>query len=271
MQEWHSIVFRKEKDLMVSWIDTHAHIYAAEFDDDRSEMMQRALDAGVRHILMPNIDEDSLQPMKLLHASYPEQTSMMIGLHPCSVQKGYESFLEKVEQEAATGKYLAIGEIGMDLYWDKSTRDLQEEAFKIQCEIAVKYNLPIAVHSRESTPELIHLLQQMENRPEGVFHCFTGSREEADTLIGMGFYLGIGGVYTFKNTHLREVIQKNDLNKIILETDAPYLAPVPYRGKRNEPSYIPLIGRHLADHLGVEINELARITEANSKALFGLS
>lgn len=271
MQEWNTIIFRKEEDHMVNWIDTHAHIYASEFDDDRAEMMQKAFEAGVGHILMPNIDEDSLEAMKLLHASYPKQTSMMIGLHPCSVQEGYESFLERVEKEAATGHYLAIGEIGMDLYWDKSTRTMQEEAFKIQCETAVKYNLPIAVHSRESTPELIGLLQEMHSRPSGVFHCFTGSREEADTLIDMGFYLGIGGVYTFKNTHLRDVIRTSDLNNIILETDAPYLAPNPYRGKRNEPAYIPLVGRHLADQLGMDLNELARITEANSKALFSLS
>jgi TatD DNase family protein len=253
---------------MVNWIDTHAHIYAEEFRDELEEMMLRVKDAGVNHVIMPNIDEDSLIPMKELHQRFPNETAMMIGLHPCSVNNGFEKFIEVVRKEADSGQYIAIGEIGMDLYWDKSTSDIQERAFIEQCEIAVEHDLPIAVHSREATSQLIQILKQMNQRPRGVFHCFTGSRQEADSLIEMGYYLGIGGVYTFKNASLRKVLNRDDLSSLVLETDAPYLAPTPYRGKRNEPSYVPLIARHLSEILAVNLQELSEVLATNTKELF---
>lgn len=253
---------------MVNWIDTHAHIYAEEFRDDLEEIMWRAKDTGINHVIMPNIDEDSLIPMKELHQQFPNETAMMIGLHPCSVKKGYERFLDVVRKEAESGQYIAIGEIGMDLYWDKSTFEIQEAAFIEQCKIAVEQDLPIAVHSREATSQLIQILKQMNQRPRGVFHCFTGSRQEADSLIEMGYYLGIGGVYTFKNANLRKVLNRDDLSRLVLETDAPYLAPTPYRGKRNEPSYVSLIARHLSEILAVNLQELSEVLATNTKELF---
>lgn len=255
---------------MVSYIDTHAHLYAEEFDADRLAMLERAKIAGVNLILLPNIDAESLRPMQELFHSDPKFLRMMMGLHPCSVEPGYEGFLEVINSELSTGKYVAVGEIGMDLYWDKSTKDIQEHAFIRQCEMALHYQLPIAVHSRESTDELIAILQKMHHIPKGVFHCFSGTVEQARILIEMGYYLGIGGVVTFKNAGLKEVIREIGFTRIILETDSPYLAPVPHRGKRNESSYIPLIASAIAEACEISIEEVARITSHNASSLFRL-
>lgn len=255
---------------MVTWIDTHAHLYAEEFDSDRDQMIMRAKVAGVNRILLPNIDEESVGEMQKLYDADPKVFRMMMGLHPCSVQIGYLDFLSVVERELKTGKYIAVGEIGMDLYWDKSTRELQEDAFRKQCEMALQNNLPIAVHSRESTAELIEILQSMDRIPQGVFHCFSGSTEEANTLIEMGFYLGIGGVVTFKNSGLRDVISEIGVSRLILETDAPYLAPVPHRGKRNESSYVPIIADEVARSCGIDLEDLSQITSQNARSLFRL-
>lgn len=255
---------------MVELIDTHAHLYADEFQSDREAMIERARKAGVKYILLPNIDEASVLPMKDLYATNPDYFGMMMGLHPCSVQLGFESFLNFIENELATGVYKAVGEIGMDLYWDKSTRELQEEAFVAQCKLALRFDLPIAVHSREATGALISLLKTMPQNPKGVFHCFSGSLNEANELLDMGFYLGIGGVLSFKNSGLREVLKELTVHRFILETDAPYLAPVPHRGKRNESAYVRIIADELAKSLNLSIEELAQLTSNNARALFKL-
>lgn len=255
---------------MVEWIDTHAHLYAAEFDADREEMVQRAKETGITHILLPNIDIQSFEVMHKLYDLDTQLFRMMMGLHPCSVQPGYERFLNQIEEELKTNRYIAVGEIGMDLYWDKSTKNIQEDAFRKQCMMAIQFDLPIAVHSRESTSELIGILQSMKQVPRGVFHCFSGSIEEARILMDMGFYLGVGGVVSFKNSGLREVLAEIGVKRLVLETDAPYLAPVPHRGKRNESSYIPIIAAEIAKSCGMGLEDVSRITTQNARTLFRL-
>lgn len=249
-------------------IDTHAHIYAEEFDADRKEMILRAQAAGLTQILMPNIDEDSIEPMKKVAREYPGYCIPMMGLHPCYVKENPHEQLETILKELDKGGYVAVGEIGIDLYWDKSTLPQQQEAFVIQCGWAFDRKLPVAIHSRESTRLLIDLLQPMQNRPGGVFHCFGGSVEEAEDIISMGMYLGIGGVVTFKNSNLSEVLKQVGPDRIILETDSPYLAPVPYRGKRNEPVYMVEVVKKLSEVLGISEKEVISKTTENARQLF---
>lgn len=251
-------------------IDSHSHIYADEFKEDLDASMQRSKDAGVNAVLMPNIDSSSIQAMYTVQQNYPEYAYCMMGLHPCSVQEGYEKELDAIKQELYSDKtFVAVGEIGVDLYWDKSTQTIQEKAFLIQCEWAIELGLPIVIHSRESIDLIIDLLElHYAGKIEGVFHCFTGTKEQAQRIEKLGMYMGIGGVVTFKNTDLREVIPSIDLSRILIETDAPYLAPVPYRGKRNEPAYVRLVLEQLSQTLGIEVNELDKKIEANTKSLF---
>jgi TatD DNase family protein len=251
------------------WTDTHAHLYAEEFLPDFNLILERAVAAGVTKILLPNIDISTVDSMKELCLGYPKLCLPMMGLHPCSVKEDFREQLAILKAELETGSYCAVGEIGIDLYWDQSTRDWQIEAFSEQCSWAFEKGLPIAIHSREATGLLIDILEPMRERPSGVFHCFSGNLEEAERIIAMGYYLGIGGVLTFKNSGLREVLQTIDLKHLLMETDSPYLAPVPFRGKRNESSYIPIIGSELAKVKNLSEEQVADATTQNARDLFG--
>lgn len=249
------------------FIDTHSHIYLPEFDDVK-EMMQRAAEVNVQTILMPAIDTSTHEQMLQIENSF-ENCFAMMGLHPCSVNQNYASEIDSINVYLSKRKFIAIGEIGLDFYWDKTFTDQQYEAFHEQIKIALGNQLPISIHSRNATDECIEVVQQY---PEltGVFHCFSGNVEQAKKIMDTGFYLGIGGVLTFKNSGLDKVMAEVGLSKVILETDAPYLAPVPHRGKRNEPAYIPLIAEKLAIVCQSSINDVAQITTENAKNLFKL-
>lgn len=256
----------------MTFIDTHNHIYLPEFDEDRSSVIEEAIKAGVTKFLLPNVDSSTIGAMLQLSESYPENCFPMMGLHPTSVKENVEEELAIVEKLLKKQTFIAIGEIGIDLYWDKTFVQEQEEAFKFQVALAKKYNLPIVIHSRDSFDELFNLLDKIHT-PElnGVFHCFTGTEKQAQKIVNeYGFKLGIGGVLSFKNSGLADQIKNIGLEHIILETDAPYLAPVPYRGKRNQPVYIPLIAQKLAEVKGVSVDEIAEITTQNAKKLFNL-
>jgi TatD DNase family protein len=250
-------------------IDTHTHLYANQFEEDRTEMIQRALDVGVEHFFLPNIDLDSIDGMYALEAAYPGQMHPMMGLHPCSVAADYKQVLEQIKSELDKRSFVAIGEIGMDLYWDKTYKKEQEAAFLMQVEWAEKLDIPIVIHSRETTQLLIDVLEDYGlGRSRGIFHCFGGSYEEAKQIIDLGYDLGIGGVLTFKKSGLSEVLEKIPLKHLVLETDSPYLSPTPKRGKRNESAFIAYIAQKLADIKQVPVEELARITSENASRIF---
>ena len=250
-------------------IDTHTHLYSEKFASDRAAVIQRAKEAGVSLALLPAVDSTSHQAMLELEAAYPDYCVAMIGLHPVSVKENYEEELALVEQELKRRDWIAIGEIGMDLYWDKSFRTQQEDAFLRQCQWAIDHDLPIAIHARESIDELLELIKQVDDsRLRGVFHCFTGSAEQASQAIDLGFYLGIGGVATFKNGGLESTLQSAPRNRIILETDAPYLAPVPKRGKRNETAYVRYVAERVAELWDASLEEVGAVTSANAQQLF---
>ncbi|MEX1189607.1 MAG: TatD family hydrolase [Bacteroidia bacterium] len=253
-------------------IDTHTHLYLPEFDNDRNEMVKRAIDAGVEKFYLPNVDSETIESMHNLEAAFPENCIAMMGLHPCSVKpESYKTELALVREWLEKRKYAAVGEIGMDLYWDKSTFEIQKEALETQCKWALEFDLPIVIHSRESTQECIDIIKPFINQGKGlrgVFHCFSGTPEEAKAITEMGFYLGIGGVITYKKSTLAESIADVPLNKLVLETDSPYLSPVPYRGKRNESSYIRYVLEFLSESRRIGKKELAEITTQNANELF---
>lgn len=252
-------------------IDTHAHIYAGEFDNDRAKAIQRAKDAAIINILMPAIDSSTHQNMLGLENQYPGTCISMMGLHPCSIKENYEQELSIAEDYLSQQKFIAVGEIGLDFYWDISFKDQQYAAFHRQVEWALQYDIPISIHSRNATDECIEVVRQhQQGRLKGVFHCFSGTPQQAKRVIGLGFYLGIGGVLTFKNSGLDKVVKEVDLAHLVLETDAPYLAPVPFRGKRNECSYISYIAQKLADIKETPVDSIVAITTANAEKLFGL-
>jgi TatD DNase family protein len=249
--------------------DTHAHIYSKDFDKDRIDTLARSFESGVTKIFMPNIDHSSVDAMLEVEEKNPAHCIPMMGLHPCSVKKDFEKELYTVETWLAKRKFAAVGEIGTDLYWDKTFWEHQKEAFNIQVNWAKKYELPIVIHCRDSMDETIQLLEpHLDGKLKGVFHCFGGSAEQAKKITAMGFYLGLGGVATFKKSGLEEVIPLLDLENIVLETDCPYLAPVPHRGKRNEPAYIPLIAQKIIELKKVTLDELATVTSFNAQKLF---
>jgi TatD DNase family protein len=251
------------------WIDTHAHIYAKEFEHDRAEMLLRCEQEGVQQIYMPNIDHTSIDAMLELESRSNGTCFSMMGLHPCYVKKDFERELYQVEAWLAKRKFSALGEIGTDLYWDKTFWEQQKEAFTIQVNWAKQYNLPVVIHCRESLEETIELIEQLRNETlTGIFHCFSGSVEQAKKIIDMNFYLGIGGVATFKKGGLDVVLPDIPVNRIVLETDSPYLAPVPHRGKRNEPSYIPHIAQRIVDIKKISLSELQEHTTKNALKLF---
>jgi len=253
------------------WIDTHTHIFSQQFDNDIDEAVSRAKEAGLDMLLLPNIDIDSIEPMNNLCEKYPDYCFPMMGIHPTSVEKDFSKQLLVIESELAKGKYCAVGEIGIDLYWDKTLVEEQKLVFASQIDMALKYNLPIVIHARDSFDEIFDVLDNYKDRNlKGVFHSFTGSAEQALKAISMGFYIGINGIVTFKNSGLDKIIPQIDINNIVLETDAPYLAPVPYRGKRNESSYLPLIGSKISDILEINEKKVAEITSNNARKLFNL-
>ncbi|MEQ9592254.1 MAG: TatD family hydrolase [Cyclobacteriaceae bacterium] len=256
---------------MSIWIDSHAHIYLKDFDEDISSVLERAADAAVGKICLPNIDHTSVDRMLELEHRNPKNCFAMMGLHPCSVKGDFEKELYLVEEWLSKRKFIAIGEMGTDLYWDKTFWEQQKEAFSIQVGWAKKYDLPIVIHSRDSIDETIDLVESLhDEKLRGVFHCFTGSKEQADRISNLDFYLGLGGVSTFKNSGMDQVIPQLSLDKILLETDSPYLSPVPHRGKRNEPSYIPLIADKVASLMQIKVAELQEATAANASRLFGI-
>ncbi len=250
--------------------DTHAHIYVKEFAADRDDMLLRAKAAGLRKIYMPNIDSSSIDDMLSLELHHPDLCVAMMGLHPCSVKKDFEKELYVMEGWLARRTFAAIGEMGTDLYWDKTFWDQQKEAFAIQVRWAKQYGLPLVIHCRESIDETIELLSPLAgNGLTGIFHCFTGSSSQAEKIVELGFYIGVGGVSTFKNGGLDKVLPLVPPGRIVLETDSPYLAPVPYRGKRNEPAYLTLIAERVAAVTGMSLNELEETTTRNAAAVFG--
>lgn len=253
------------------YIDTHAHLYHKQFDNDRPDMVRRALDAGVHKLFLPNVDITSVEAMHLMCEQYPDACFPMMGLHPCSVGEDPGRDLAEVERLLGTGRYWAVGEVGIDLYWDKTWIDQQREAFRQQVRWAKELALPVVIHCRESFEETIGIVEEEnDGRLTGIFHCFTGNVEEARRIIDLGgFKLGIGGVITYPKSGLAGTMAQVGAKHCVLETDAPYLAPVPYRGKRNESSYIPHIAEALAAAVDLPVEEVARITTANAESLFG--
>ena len=252
--------------------DTHTHLYSEEFETDRTEIIQRAISAGVSRFFVPSIDSTYTSKMYALEAQFPQNIFLMMGLHPCYVKpESYEAELAHVETELSKRKFQAIGEIGIDLYWDKTTLAIQQEAFRRQIQLAKKYQLGINIHCRDAFDEVFEVLESEKSDDLfGIFHCFTGDFQQAQRAINLNMKLGIGGVATFKNGKIDQFLKEIDLQYIVLETDSPYLAPVPYRGKRNESSYTVLVAEKLAQIYELPVSEIARITTENSKAVFGI-
>lgn len=249
--------------------DTHTHLYSEAFDKDQDEMMSRALKAGVSRFFVPAIDSTYTAAMYALERKYPEHVFLMMGLHPTHVKEDYKEELTHVKTALAQRKFVAVGEIGIDLYWDKSTLKQQQEAFRTQIQWAKRYKLPIVIHCRDAFDEIFEILEEEKSEDLfGIFHCFTGTLEQAHRAISYNMKLGIGGVVTFKNGKIDQFLAQIDLKHIVLETDAPYLAPVPYRGKRNESAYILEVLEKLSLIYGKSKAQIARITTANSKDIF---
>ncbi|WP_422081808.1 TatD family hydrolase [Ulvibacterium sp.] len=251
--------------------DTHTHLYSEAFDKDRDEVIRRAVDNGIERFFIPAIDSTYTQAMMDLESDYPENIFLMAGLHPTHVKEDYKRELKHVEQQLKERKFHAVGEIGIDLYWDKTFLRQQQEAFRLQIQWAKEYRLPIVIHCRESFDEIIEILESEKGDDLfGIFHCFTGNLEQAKTAISYNMKLGIGGVVTFKNGKIDGFLDQIDLRHIVLETDSPYLAPVPYRGKRNESAYLINVLEKLSDVYGRSKEDIAKITTENSKEVFGV-
>mgnify|MGYP003332273850 FL=1 len=257
----------------MEFIDTHTHLFSKEFKEDIAEVIDSSIQSGINKLLLPNIDENSIEAMLNLCALYPDNCYPMMGIHPCSVTKDVESQLALVKKWHSKNQFVAVGEIGMDLYWDKSLLAEQQFAFKQQLNLAKQLNLPAVIHVRDAFEETFEIVDQLnDDSLFGVFHCFSGNTEQAQHIINYGgFKLGIGGVVTFKNAGLDTVLKEIDLNHLVLETDAPYLAPVPYRGKRNKSEYIRLISKKIAEIYGVTESEIATATTKNAKEIFKLN
>lgn len=251
-------------------VDTHTHLFLEEFDEDRDQVVKNSLDAGVTKLILPNIDSTSIKPLDKMVSDYPGTCYGAMGLHPSSVKENFRDELAVIKERLYAGDYVAVGEIGIDLYWDKTFIEEQIIAFEEQIEWALDLELPIIIHARDSFPEIFESLNKFDKLPKGVFHCFSGSNADAHKAIEMGFVLGINGVVTFKKSNLPEVLSDIDLKHIILETDSPYLAPVPYRGKRNESAYVFNISQKMAELYGVSNQEVASVTTENALQLFQL-
>ncbi len=254
---------------MLQYIDTHVHLYAEAFDSDREAVVARALAAGVTHMFMPNIDEASIEPMLEVASMWPEYCVPMMGLHPCSVQQDYREALDRVYKWLGKQSFAAVGEIGLDLHWDDTWFAQQKEAFALQVKWAMALDLPVVIHTRKTISHVLDILESIADaRLYGIMHCFTGSQEEAQRAIDLGLKLGVGGVLTFKNSGLDRVLASVDVEHLVLETDAPWLAPTPWRGKRNESSYLPLIARKLAEVQQLSIDKIAARTTGNAREVF---
>ncbi|MBW3518381.1 TatD family hydrolase [Flavobacterium sp. NKUCC04_CG] len=251
--------------------DTHTHLYSDSFDLDRDQVIKNAVEQGVSRFFIPAIDSNYTQAMYDLEAAHPQSIHLMMGLHPTSVKENFKEELDFVAAELARRPFVAVGEIGIDLYWDKSTLGIQQEAFQYQIQLAKKYRLPINIHCREAFDEVFEVLERERATDlRGIFHCFSGTEQQALQAIDLQMKLGIGGVVTFKNGKIDQFLDKISMEHIVLETDSPYLAPVPFRGKRNESAYIVHVAQKLADIYKVSIEEVAKITTANSLAVFGI-
>ena len=252
-------------------IDTHTHLYLKQFKDDIDKVIQRSIDKGINKFIFPAIDSTHFDDMHDLKNKYPGSIYLMSGLHPVDVKENFKEELEFVVNSLKSHSYVAIGEIGIDLYWDKTYLKQQQEAFEFQIRLAIKNDLPIVIHCREAFDEIFEILDKENcDKLRGVFHCFTGTLEQANRAIQLGFKLGIGGVVTFKNGGIDKFLNRIDLNHIVVETDSPYLAPVPYRGKRNESSYITYIIDKLSEIYGLPIKEIASVTTKNAEKVFAL-
>lgn len=251
--------------------DTHTHLNSEQFDEDRKAMIQRAIDSGVKHLFVPSVDSEYTQSMFDVATSFPENVHLMMGVHPTHIKENYKEELKIAKEWLDTGKFVAVGEIGMDLYWDDTYVEEQKDAFRTQVQWAKEFNLPINIHCRNAFKEVFEILEEEKSEKLfGIFHCFTGTLEDAKKAIGYNLKLGIGGVATFKNGKIDKFLSEIPLKYIVLETDAPYLAPTPFRGKRNESAYLVQVAEKLATIYGVGLDEIAKITTQNSKDVFGV-
>ena len=252
-------------------IDTHTHIYDHQFSLDRNETVQRALNAGVGMMLLPNVDATTIAPMLELHEQFPDCTRVMMGLQPEEVKEDYKEVLAQMEKELERGIYVGVGEVGLDFYWDAIYEKEQLDAFETQLDWAKQLGLPLSIHCRNAFDKMVHILEKKQDGGlRGVMHCFTGTEEEAKAYLDLGFHLGLGGVTTYKNCGVKDFLPELPIDRIVLETDAPYLAPVPCRGKRNEPAFLVYTAQKIADILQITVEELAQATMENAQTLFGL-
>ena len=250
-------------------IDTHTHIYDHQFSLDRNEAMQRALDAGIKMMLLPNVDASTIAPMLELHEQYPDYTRVMMGLQPEEVKEDYKQVLSTMEKELERGIYVGVGEVGLDFYWDATYEKQQLDAFETQLDWAKQLRLPLSIHCRNAFDKMVKILEKKQDGDlRGIMHCFTGTEEEAKVYLELGFHLGLGGVTTYKNCGVKDYLPNLPLDRIVLETDAPYLAPVPCRGKRNEPAFLVHTAQKIADILQIHVEELADVTTKNVQLLF---
>jgi TatD DNase family protein len=251
--------------------DTHTHLYSKEFDADRTALIESAINSGITRLFLPNVESESIASMLEVEKQFPDNCFAMMGLHPCSVNTSYIQQLQVAEDWLSKRKFVAIGEIGIDLYWDKTFFQQQQDAFRTQIQWAKKYNLPYVIHSRNSFNEVMEIVNEFKNDSiKAIFHCFSGNVTQAEQVIATGnFKLGIGGVVTFKNSGLDKVVEAIDLKYLVLETDAPYLAPAPHRGKRNNPDYLLLIAKRVAEIKNISVEEVAEVTTQNSIEVFG--
>lgn len=254
---------------MIAYTDTHTHLYSDSFESDRTALIQKAISEGVQRFYLPNIEASSIEGMLALEKQFPENCFPMMGLHPCSVNANVDQELETVKTWLGKRKFAAVGEIGMDLYWDKTFVKEQERAFRTQIDWALEYGYAINIHCRDAFDPIYEIMSSYKTLPKGVFHCFSGNLEQANKIIAFGNYkLGIGGVVTFKNSGLDKVVEQVGLEHLVLETDAPYLAPMPFRGKRNEPSYLVEVAKKIAVLKNVSLDEVADVTNRNSDFIF---
>ena len=250
-------------------LDTHTHLYDPAFDTDRAEAVQRALDAGVGMMLLPNVDASTIQPMLKTHEQFPDCTRVMMGLQPEEVKGDYKQVLALMEKELERDIYIGVGEIGLDFYWDSTFEKEQLDAFETQLEWAKQLHLPLSIHCRKAFNQMARILEKKQDGGlHGVMHCFTGTEEEAKVYLDLGFHLGLGGVTTYKNCAVKDYLCNIPLDRIVLETDAPYLSPVPHRGQRNEPAFMVDTARKLAEYLNIPIEQFAEATTNNANSLF---
>ena len=252
-------------------VDTHTHVYDHQFSLDRNEAMKRALDAGVGMMLLPNVDASTIAPMLELHEQYPDHTRVMMGLQPEEVKEDYKEVLATMEKELERSIYVGVGEVGLDFYWDATFEKQQLDAFETQLDWSKQLGLPLSIHCRNAFDKMVKILEKKQDGGlRGIMHCFTGTEEEAKVYLELGFHLGLGGVTTYKNCGVKDYLSNLPLDKIVLETDAPYLAPVPCRGKRNEPAFLVHTAQKIADTLQMPLDDFADATSTNAKVLFGL-